>query len=51
MSLITETEHACFTTDSTCDRCGDNITLHLYNCSCDECQDENYDQACDALGF
>ena len=50
-NIITDTEHVCFTDGPSCDRCGDNIGLHVYNCSCDECQDENYDEACDYLGF
>ena len=48
---ITKTAHVCFEEVMTCDRCGDNIALHLWNCTCDECQDANYDEACDALGY
>ena len=50
-NLITETAHMCFTAGLTCDRCGDNINLHLVNCTCDECQDADYDEACDSLGY
>ena len=50
-NLITETAHVCFTAGLTCDRCGDNIALHICSCSCDECQDADYDEACDALGY
>ena len=48
---ITETAHVCFTAGPSCDRCGDNIALHVCNCSCDECADANYDEACDSLGY